>query len=627
MPSNQVELVAKLRDQLTGPLRRQVEGLGQWQRRAIAVGIAAVGMGTALAAATRRFIQFADRVTEAPAAMHDLAQGLGIADSEFASLAYVIQQAGGEAAGLPMMFQRVRVAISEAADEASPAAQALGRIGLSYEDLIASSPDEQLRRVIGGLSTLSGTADQASAAQALLGRGAVGLRGAMNLTAGEIKAAEDAARELGVVMSDEAYAAADEFQDGLATLKARLNSLQVEALAPILPDLIGLMDEFIDFAKAVLPDLIDAAGDVIQIMRGLTEAFGAVQDAIEAVPLAEEQQAFQRNMTGWEHAADALLPALGLGISGLRQGIGALGPVEVATAGDSDVLVGALRRVRDAAVQAQAAAEAAFGEESTIEERYAEALARKKMDTLAAWRDAGTGAGAALAEEDEKALSAYEERLQEIKADDLTAVADQEAARHEALVAEAAERKALMVEQARQEAAAEQAVADARAASIQRGIEWSADFGTSMVMAAYDGQDAWDQFWNGMANRVIELVFSEAFQSLLGLLVGGGGGILGGLFGALFSTGGEVTGHGRRASTGYTVPGTGYGDHVPILAEPGERVLTRDETRAYAAGGRGGRGSVTVNLSMPSMVHTGSQSEMRRAAATLQRILDQGRLR
>lgn len=614
--SNTVQLITELRDRLTGPLQRQAAGLNDWQRRALAVGAAAVTTAAAVARATTAFIRFADRVTQQPAALNDLAEGLQIAQSEYAALSYVVQQAGGEASGLPMIFQRIRVSVAESADASSAAGQALNRLNLSYDDLRDAAPDEQFRQIVGALSVYAGTAEQAELAQALLGRGAVSLRGTMSLTRTEIKSAEDAARELGVVMGDDAYAAADRFQDGMATIKARLNSMQVEALEPILPDIIALLDELIDFGKDVLPDVIDALGDGIGVLKDFAEALGWIQDAFHSLPLSGAVTDIERNITGWEKLADVALPGTGRALSLVRQGIDALSPSEETAAQGGDVLVSALNRVADAAQAATTEAEGYEDQLDTLAERILQITENKKNAAWARTQADGLESMSSAAADAEKSLSGLATREQELKAAELADIEAGEAQRK----AHIAERLQLEVdaihEAANERKAAQQTEDAARQASIERGIQWTANFGTSMIMAANDGQSAWDSFWSRFMNQVIAAAFSEAFQALLKFLVPESG-LLGGIFGSLFSTGGTVGGPARAAS-GLVVGGSGYGDRVPALLTPGETVLTRDESRVY----HGGQRPVSVSITTGSMLSTGSRAEAQRAGKAVVDLIE-----
>jgi hypothetical protein len=157
-------------------------------------------------------------------------------------------------------------------------------------------------------------------------------------------------------------------------------------------------------------------------------------------------------------------------------------------------------------------------------------------------------------------------------------------------------------------------IAAAREASIQRGIDQTVEFGMGMIHAGLEGQEAWDQFWDDFAMRMFDMVMSQAFSMLLQVLTGGGAGFLGSLFGGLFSTGGVV-----HAASGY-VQGSHYGDRVPAMLEPGERVLTRQEAREYSGGGS--RGNISVALSLGSMFSGASRSDLLRAGKILRQVME-----
>lgn len=621
--SNTVEIVIKLKDELTGKLSVQKDKMTEWNNVAAKMAKVAAQVGVAIAGAVTALTAFLDRITRSAAEMTDIVAPLGMTVEEYDALAFVVQQAGGNASNLPVVFQRMRVAISEAADAATPAAEALRDLGLSQQELLEMSALEQYHTIVGAIASMENSTLAAAHAQDLLGRGAVQLRGALTLTADQMIQAEAAARDLGVVISDEAAEGADRFQDALSTVRDRLNASLVEGVQPLLPDLIELLNILVDGAERVIPAMVDGAEEFISVVTDLAEAVRFVVDRLEEWRRIQNNLDPTADMSGWERIANAVLPGLGTNLHLASDAVNLLDDSTEQATESQGRFWEALETVRNAADRARVALE---GQNEELERQAAiEAARREKKGRPEHEEEGGGYGGAATPSPEELKNERVKEQIQmlrEMNEERLQAELDR--------IAEIEEAERELAEQRMQKAQAAKALQEAqwaaerqreqeRMAALQQNISRAAQFGFSLYAAAQEGKRGLKQWADNFLAELERVVMTEVFKTVLQLLLGGfnPGGLLGDVFGGLFHSGGVV-----RAQSGYVVPGSGRGDHVPILAEPGEVVLSRDAARELRRTMNAPeRAARPVTLIYQPTIGTGTPAELARAARELGRLI------
>jgi TP901 family phage tail tape measure protein len=157
---------------------------------------------------------------------------------------------------------------------------------------------------------------------------------------------------------------------------------------------------------------------------------------------------------------------------------------------------------------------------------------------------------------------------------------------------------------------------------------------TGGFRAAMQGGKAFEGFILNMLDRLASEIATGAFLGILGSIFGIATGGIGGIVGAvagLFKDGGVVGQGGRpmRAQSGLRLPDRGPDvDRFHILASPGERVLSRDQNRAFEAGMSMGGGGGTTNVFNVSAFAMNGPSFLRSVRDDLipqQRRLERGR--
>jgi len=140
----------------------------------------------------------------------------------FQAWEFAATQAGATAGEFVSAMTRATTAIGQAALGTGPAAKSFERFGISVRDSAGEvRPTEAvLRDYANAIAGLKSPAERAAAATTLFGRGAGPIMAnLLKEGADGLQAWEDRAREFGVVVSGEAVAAADDFNDRMDQLK------------------------------------------------------------------------------------------------------------------------------------------------------------------------------------------------------------------------------------------------------------------------------------------------------------------------------------------------------------------------------------------------------------------------
>lgn len=688
--SNTVEIVTKLRDEMTAALNTQKQAFDQWSQKATGAGQAAAQTSTQTSALGRAMNSLAGQFTLgslAANAVMGAVQGVQQAVRKLLSDAVrlTVEMAdlsdamgflyGDSAAGVTAELDRM----SEATGYTRSALYGMTR------DVGAMTAEMANSRAEAAAMSVDITQASADAAAAL----GLDLAEASGALTGALRGSSRQARQLGIDISQEAVAAellrmgitesADAVDEATLT-QARYNivmaatsrfagaaaeemntlegaqrranaayeemALQIgDAAAPmlerltnagsnLLPILGDILTAIVTLVDVAISPVAQAVADVAGIFDLFRDATAALSEKVaEQLPFLDDLKGIYDSLpNSLADITDPLRELLGLQdtetatlstqTAGYRTYVSALSnateaEVRYALAmiermnimGSLDPMVSAAReRLEALRVEAEAAADAELA-------AYTAAFQAKKDAGLESGGGStgGGGGGGGTTSADAEVLATKKtmwiENAQAI-ADAETAIAERTADKR---IAEEAR-----VKQERMRA--EDEVARVREASIARGIDQTVAFGMGMIHAGLQGQEAWDTFWNNFAMRMFDMVMSEAFGMLLQVLTGGGAGLLGNIFGALFNAGGDV----QHAAGGLQVAGVHRSDRVPALLEPGERVLSRGEVREMQYGRSGGGSVNNVSVSMGSMFGNYSRSDLQRAARVLKEVMDAG---
>jgi chromosome segregation ATPase len=199
-----------------------VRGLKRAERRLKAFGarirnvglkVAAVGaaMLAPLVAATRTFASMGDDVAK-------MARRTGFAVEALSELRFAASQTGTDMKALESSLRRMQRSIYDAGRGLSTATDALEDLGLRFEDLDGLTPEQQFRLLADRIGSLEDPTTRAAIAMSLFGRSGTALLPMFAQGAAGIEALQAKARELGLTMSAEDAAAAEQLTDALDAL-------------------------------------------------------------------------------------------------------------------------------------------------------------------------------------------------------------------------------------------------------------------------------------------------------------------------------------------------------------------------------------------------------------------------
>lgn len=195
-----------------------------------AVAAIAVGAGAGLWNIAKGAADAGDRIDE-------MSNKLGISYEAYQSWDYVLSQTGANIESLKGSMQRLAVSVDDARAGTGPAADAFARLGISVDELAGLSREDIFALTVERLQGVTDSAERAAIAQDLLGRGATELGGLLNSTAEDTEALKQQAIDLGLILSDEAVAAGDAFNDSLDTLQRTMGGVKNTIGAQLLPGL------------------------------------------------------------------------------------------------------------------------------------------------------------------------------------------------------------------------------------------------------------------------------------------------------------------------------------------------------------------------------------------------------
>lgn len=279
----------------------------RYQRIGKMIGAAIAGFATgAFAGWIKQSIDAADAAAET-------AQAIGISIEAYQSLSYAASTAGVEQESLTGALTKFNKTISQAAAGGKKQAAAFADIGVSVRDANGNlkDADKVLLEVADKFQGYEDGANKAALAQDLFGKSGAKLIPLLNSGKEGITDLMTEAQKLGLVMSAENAAAADQFNDSLTALdgigRGMANNLAADLL-PALNDITGLMLDLADNSDEAA-ESTSGLGDVLKVVTSLAIALGGHLQA-EAIGIAGLAAAATQAASGeFAIAADTLKQA------------------------------------------------------------------------------------------------------------------------------------------------------------------------------------------------------------------------------------------------------------------------------------------------------------------------------
>jgi len=255
----------------------------------------ALGSVVALTAATAAAARFGDRIDK-------MSKRTGIGVETLSKLAYASSIAGSSIEDVEKAIARQQLGLKQASDGLTTATRGYNELGLSVEELMQMSPEEQFFATAKAIADVDDASRRAALAQEMLGRGG---RKVIPLLTSDFKALAAAAARLGVIITPEQAEAAAELTDDIHDLKSSLLgvALSMGVLEPASEILKEITDRIVKmrdsgamakFAKSMK----DGAREIIASARGIGGAWGEM-DSEQRAALSRMAKASGAFVLAW----------------------------------------------------------------------------------------------------------------------------------------------------------------------------------------------------------------------------------------------------------------------------------------------------------------------------------------
>lgn len=254
------------------------------------------------------FASYGDKIAK-------MAQRTGIAAQSLSELEYVASQSGTSIDTFETAIKKMEQTLAQAANGSSAAQQRLEMLGLSLADLANKTPDQQFRIIASAIASLPDPSQRAAAAINMFGRSGTELIPLMNQGADGIENLIQKAHDLGLVMGEEDYKAAEAATDALDNLKRSTAALKRTLSAEMVPILTEAANKIASISGKVI-EWAQANPEAVRTMAAIVTAIGTLviglAGATKAVQMFSAAMAFTS-----AHPIIAALTAIGAAVAAL----------------------------------------------------------------------------------------------------------------------------------------------------------------------------------------------------------------------------------------------------------------------------------------------------------------------
>jgi len=246
-------------------MERQVQAAGR------AIGVAFAAAGASMAVLVRETTKTADE-------MQKLSQRTGVSTEALSQYQHVAELSGVSMDQFTNGLKRMQRSISDADVGLSTQVRAFERLGISVEELMRLSPEQQFEMIADAMVKLESATLRSATAQEIFGRSGTELLSVMANGAAGIQELRAEADRLGLTIGQDFADNAALFNDNMERIKAGFTGAANQLTAALLPSLLDLQQYFMDSASA--SDFASSAGEKLgAILKTLAAAFVIVKNA------------------------------------------------------------------------------------------------------------------------------------------------------------------------------------------------------------------------------------------------------------------------------------------------------------------------------------------------------------
>ena len=260
-----------------------------FQNNSKVIGASMTAIGASIVAASvlsiKSFMEMGDEV-------HKMALRTGFTTERLSELKFAAEQSGTGIGSIDKAVKTMNKALIDADRGLETYARSFRELGLTTEELLALSPEEQFNTIAIALSELEDQTKKSAIAQEVFGRTGTQLLPMLAAGADGIAALSQEARDLGIVLDQEAADAAAKMTDDMNSLSKAMDGIKfqiAQALLPIINDLVEQITAAITSVKdwaAENPGLADTITKVGLAVGVLGVALGPVVLALPIIVTA-----------------------------------------------------------------------------------------------------------------------------------------------------------------------------------------------------------------------------------------------------------------------------------------------------------------------------------------------------
>ena len=305
--------------------KNTAQQLGEVADKGLLIGAAVVG---ATAAAVGGLIGLANQTSATADKWNELAKRTDMNVENLQAWGFAASQSGADIQTLERGIKTLSDSMVNAQNGSKAAQDAYTQLGISMQELSTMTPEQAFERTMFALAEMEDGALKNSIGNDLLGKSYVELKPLLKEGADGMQALKDRAKELGIVLSEDAIAAGDEYGDTMDEFTASMEGVRNEIVVNLLPKLTDMLKWFIDNMPAIkekagdvfgaiekaLKGIADNSNILIPILAGLAGAFVAMKVVGIINALMVAYTAFTTTATGAQVALNVAMMANPIGL-------------------------------------------------------------------------------------------------------------------------------------------------------------------------------------------------------------------------------------------------------------------------------------------------------------------------
>ena len=207
-----------------------------------ALGTAMAAIGTGAVAAGKKLYSMANDVAATGDEVDKMSQRLGLSREAYQEWGYVLSQSGVDINSVQVGMKTLTNTIDDARNGTETAVTKFERLGISMADLENKSREDIFAMAVAGLQNMTDETEKAALANDMFGRSGQEMIPLLNQSAESTQELIDKAREMGLVLSDDAVTAAVNYTDSMDTLKRTFSGVKNQISAELLPGFTSILD-------------------------------------------------------------------------------------------------------------------------------------------------------------------------------------------------------------------------------------------------------------------------------------------------------------------------------------------------------------------------------------------------